>query len=95
MNKNYILNREELKNVIMAAKSYIANICREMISKGQDPTKLTRRETDKIIDEFIDSLPKMKVDVILDKVDEVLLKTTGLTSRDFKYKEEKNGLEKQ
>jgi len=90
--KNYILNREELKNVIMAAKTYIGKYCREMIERGEDPTKLTYRQTDQVLEEFIDSIPEMKVDHILDKVDEILLKTTGLTSRDFKYKkEEKDG----
>lgn len=88
MSKNYILNREELKNVILSAKTYIANICREMIKNGQDPTKLTYGQTDKIIDEFIDTLPELKVDDLLDKVDEVLIKSTGKNSREFKREAE-------
>lgn len=88
-NKNYIMNREELKNVILGAKSYIADFCREMIAQGKDPTKLTYRQTDQVIEDYIDSLQEIKIDDILDNVDEVLLKTTGFCSREYKEKMEK------
>ncbi len=86
MNKNYILNREELKNVILGAKTYIAGVCRGMIERGEDPTKLTRAQTDKVIDEYIDSIPELKIDELLDTVDDVLFKTTGMSSREFREK---------
>lgn len=81
------MNREELKNIILGAKTYIADFCRKMISEGKDPTKLTYRETDKVIDDYIDSLKELKLDDLLDNVDEALLKTTGMCSREYKEKD--------
>ena len=78
MAKSYILSKEDLKNVILGAKTFIAHKCREMVEKGQDPTKLTYRQTDAIIDEFIDSLIELKIEDVLDQVDRVLEKTTGI-----------------
>ncbi len=83
MAKSYILSREDLRNVIIGAKTFIAHKCREMIEKGQDPTKLTYRQTDAIIDEFIDSLKELKMEDVLDQVDEVLEKTTGINTREL------------
>lgn len=83
MAKSYVLSREDLRNVILGAKTFIANRCREMIAKGQDPTKLTYRQTDAIIDEFIDSLKELRMEDVLDKVDEVLQQTHGINSKDL------------
>lgn len=83
MYKSYILSREDLKNVITGAKNFIGHKCREMIEKGQDPTKLTYRQTDAIIDEFIDSITELKMEEILDLVDEVLQETRGINIKEL------------
>jgi seryl-tRNA(Sec) selenium transferase len=83
MAKDYILSREDLKKVILGAKTFIAQRCREMLARGEDPTKLTYRQTDAAIEEYIDSLKEIKMEEVLDRVDEVLEKTTGINTREL------------
>ncbi len=83
MAKSYILSREDLKNIIVGSKSFIGHKCREMIRQGKDPSKLTYRQTDAMIDEFIDSIKEIKMEDVLDQVDEVLEKTTGINTREL------------
>lgn len=83
MSKIYILSREDLKNVILGAKTFISHKCREMIDKGQDPNKLTYRQTDAIIDEFIDSIKELNMEDVLDQIDEVREKKTGINTREL------------
>ena len=83
MSKSYILSRENLRDVIIGAKTFIAKRCVDMLQRGEDPTKLTYRQTDAIIDEYIDSLKEIKMEDVLDKVDEVLEKTTGINTKEL------------
>lgn len=87
MDKDYILSRQDLKNVIIGAKTFIAERCREMIARGQDPTKLTYRQTDAVIDDYIDSLKEVKLEEVLDKVDEILEHTTGISINELLKRE--------
>ena len=80
---NYIVDREKLKEILLAHKTYISQRCQKLIAQGVDVSKLTYGETKKFTDEFIDTMiDKLPLDSLLDKVDEALLKTTGTTSKD-------------
>lgn len=83
MSKDYILSRQDLKNVIIGAKSFLAQKCIEMISRGEDPRKATYKQTDALIDEFIDSLKEVRMENMLDKLDEIIEKTSGVNIKEF------------
>lgn len=81
---NYIVDRDKLKEILLAYKTFISQKCQELIVQGVDVSKLTYGETKKFADEFIDTMiDKIPLDSLLDKVDETLLKTTGTTSKDY------------
>lgn len=80
---NYIVDREKLKEILLAHKTFISQRCKKLIAEGVDISKLTYVDTKKITDEFIDTMiDKLPLDSLLDKVDEALLKTTVTTSKD-------------
>jgi predicted transcriptional regulator len=69
------MDRDKLKEILLAHKSYISKVVKNLISKGIDPSKLTYKETDKITDEFIDTIiNKIPIDIVLNKIDEYLAK---------------------
>ncbi len=81
---NYILDREKLKEILLAHKTFISEKCKKLIEDGIDIHKLTYGETKKFTDEFIDSyINELPVDSILDEVDEILKKITDKNTDEF------------
>jgi uncharacterized protein YpiB (UPF0302 family) len=86
---NYIMDRDKLKEILLLHKTFISQKCQKLLSEGVDISKLTYRETKKFTDEFIDTMINpLDVDSLLDEIDEVLMKTTGKTSKDYVSKKE-------
>lgn len=81
--KNYIMNKEKLREVLLGHKTFISHKCRALMEQGVDIQKLTYKETDKFTDEYIDTMiQSLEVYKLLDQVDEVMEKTLGFNSKD-------------
>lgn len=73
--KKYVIDRDKLKEILLAHKTFVSNRCRDLMAQGVDVTKLTYGDTKKITDEFIDTMiDSLPVDEILDQLDEGLKK---------------------
>ena len=55
---NYIIDREKLKEILLAHKTFISQRCKKLIAQGVDISKITYGETKKFTDEFIDTMIK-------------------------------------
>ncbi len=53
---NYIVDREKLKEILLAHKTFISQRCQKLIAEGVDISKLTYGDTKKFTDEFIDTM---------------------------------------
>lgn len=81
---NYVIDRQKLKEILLHHKSFIHKRCQKLIMEGVDITKLTYRETNKITDEYIDTMiHDLPIDHLLDEIEVALKKTTGKTSEDY------------
>lgn len=81
--KNYILNKQQLKEILLQHKTFFSNKVKDLIAKGIDISKLTYRETNKFTDEFIEKIiDDLPIDSLLDQVDEVMQQTVGYTSKE-------------
>lgn len=86
---NYVIDKEKLKEILLGHKSFISLKCCELSSQGIDISKITYKESDKFTDEFIDIvINTLPVDALLDKVDEVMKKTVGYTSKEMMNRKE-------
>ncbi len=52
----FVLTREELKNVLLSYQSFMGVVARKLIERGVDIATLTHDQTDHITDDFIDRL---------------------------------------
>lgn len=81
---NYIIDKEKLKEILLAHKTFVSQRIMKLKESGVDITRITYRESEKFTDEFIETMiNKLPLDNLLDKVDEALIKTTGKSSKDF------------
>jgi len=95
MTKKYIFYKQDIINLLLNYKSHLSNKFKELVAEGKDPRYSTYKEIIKWTEEFFEETMKdgeVTVDSLLDKVDEVLAKTHGMTSRQMaeKIKEEEN-----
>jgi hypothetical protein len=92
---NYVMDKEKLKEILLSHKSFLSMKCRELISKGVDLSKITYKESDKLTDEFIETMiHKLSVDDLLDKVDEVMEKNVGFNSKEAMKRKKQSLLKK-
>lgn len=61
---NYIVDREKLKEILLAHKTYISQRCQKLIAEGVDVSKLTYGETKKFTDEFIDTIDEIDTQIL-------------------------------
>ncbi len=53
---NYTLDREKLKEILLAHESFMKNRYNKLIYQGMDISKLTDREKEKFTEEFVETL---------------------------------------
>lgn len=79
---NYVLDKENLKLVLLAHKAFVSDRIMKWKEEGRDLATITYRESDKITDEFIEKMiNQLPIDTLLDQVDEVMRKTMGTDSK--------------
>ncbi len=89
---NYIIDRKKLKEILLMHKNFVSAKAKKLVEQGVDITKLTYRDTEKLTDEFIDTMINgLPLDDLLDQVDVVMKSTVGYTSKDaLRYKDDKS-----
>lgn len=86
MSKHYMLYREDLINLLLNHKTYISQKAREAIAQGRDITQIPLSETKYWTERFFDEQVEkgsIKVEHILDQVDEIVKHTHGKTAREI------------
>lgn len=94
MAKHYVFYREDIINLLMNHKHYIAQKGREVLARGESLKSVTNETLMQWTAEFFDQLVEkgeIKLEHILDEVDEILKHTHGMTTLErAKQKKEEN-----